>query len=622
MGRGEVGDAARLERNGATKISLDHIIKERYPTFVDALRDLDDALSLLFLFANLPSTSAVPPKTITLCQRLCLEFEHYLIATHSLRKSFLSIKGIYYQATVQGQDILWLVPYKFVQRITGDVDFRIMGTFVEFYTTLLGFVNFRLYTSIGLIYPPKFDARSDERGGELGAFTLEGKSIESMPHIVQPGIHVNGDPGAITEKSIEINKDIQDRLNAIAQLDNPLDNSIRGLDSAHVDQIDNNLDTFEPTAPNADILPQPQSNDVAVSTLFAPYTFFLSRETPRQPLEFIIRAFACKRVGWDAVLGDGAFTHDENDLTITHQVVDRPLPPVSNTTKTSGSSADTEFVEKSSRNLKAGHRFPGRTYIQPQWVWDCINEGRLLRPDLYAPGATLPPHLSPWMKPTKGAYDPSAPLEAQEPDGEAEEAEEAALEELTAAAERGELEPDVEDDIPDIEAEEELNGATASKPKVLSKESNDTFEDHGMQVADSNDGDSSIADPEDDFGGFSDTEIPEPDKTEEARDIHQAELEAEAAGLTFAQAAAFAASSTTPTNGKPLKGILKPTTNGDEVRRKAARRRKEEEEELERRLGMLGRKKRKGVERMLYSKRKDEQVAEALRAKRRRIERG
>src|SRR6202012_1075778 len=102
LGRNEVSDAWRLERNLTPKLRLDHIIKERYPTFVDALRDLDDALSMLFLFANLPSTTEVPAKIIAKCQRLTIEFEHYLIRTHALRKSFLSIKGIYYQATIQG----------------------------------------------------------------------------------------------------------------------------------------------------------------------------------------------------------------------------------------------------------------------------------------------------------------------------------------------------------------------------------------------------------------------------------------------------------------------------------------------------------------------------------------
>lgn len=36
-----------------------------------------------------------------------------------------------------------------------DVDYRIMATFVEFYTTLLGFVNYRLYSSMNLKYPPQ-----------------------------------------------------------------------------------------------------------------------------------------------------------------------------------------------------------------------------------------------------------------------------------------------------------------------------------------------------------------------------------------------------------------------------------------------------------------------------------
>ena len=54
--------------------------------------------------------------------------------------------GIYFQADIQGHPVTWVIPhstsgsYKSPQ----DVDFKIMTTFVEFYVTLMGFVNYKL----------------------------------------------------------------------------------------------------------------------------------------------------------------------------------------------------------------------------------------------------------------------------------------------------------------------------------------------------------------------------------------------------------------------------------------------------------------------------------------------
>jgi pescadillo len=48
-----------------------------------------------------------------------------------------------------------------------------MLTFLEFYQTLLGFVNFKLYTDINLVYPPKLDTSKDEGAAGLGALIIE-----------------------------------------------------------------------------------------------------------------------------------------------------------------------------------------------------------------------------------------------------------------------------------------------------------------------------------------------------------------------------------------------------------------------------------------------------------------
>ncbi|KAL9632627.1 MAG: hypothetical protein Q9204_003719 [Flavoplaca sp. TL-2023a] len=560
LGRGEVGDAARLEKTGRPRISLDHVIKERYPTFVDALRDLDDALSLLFLFANLPSTPTVPPKTIALCQRLCSEFQHYLIVTHSLRKSFISIKGIYYQATIQGQDILWLVPHKFVQRVTGDVDFRIMGTFVDFYTTLLGFVNYRLYTTIGLVYPPKFNTNSDDKGGELDAFSLEGSGVGATASIEgQTNGHFDTEQ---EEAPTAENLDAQRHADAIARSTAADENNEPDDQVMEDEPRTDTIDEFEVQGEGADILDQPRQSDMEAATLFAPYSFFLSRETPRQPLEFLLRAFGCKRIAWDEVLGDGAFTHDEFDPSITHQVVDRP-PALQDEIPTDGDREESDAV---SQPMRRG-RMPGRTYIQPQWVWDCINGGKLLRPDLYAPGATMPPHLSPWVKASKNTYDPTVPLAEQENSEDGREVEEA-----NSSMEENDNEAPAEpiDDAGDVDG-------------------------HGMDVADLD-----VASEDEDFDGFVSDDAKEMETTEATDEAteHQRQLEAEAAGIPYT------ASST------------KATAAG----KKAARKRKDDEEELERRKMMMPKKKRKLYEKMAYSNKATDDEAKRLRGKRRRLE--
>jgi pescadillo protein len=567
LGRGEAGDAARLEKNLMPKVKLDHIIKERYPTFVDALRDLDDALSMLFLFANLPSSEHIPAKTIALCQRLTREFEHYVITSHALRKSFLSIKGIYYQATIQGQDILWLVPYRFVQRTGGDIDFRIMGTFVEFYTTLLGFVNYRLYTSVGLVYPPKFNAKSDEQGGELAAFQLEGRA--------------NANGAANDDEDVDINPEAQaiaDRIAAEGDVEEEVaDAIVAAAEDVDDEEATEGIDKFEPTAKDGDVLPQPQASRAEAGSLFTPFTVYLSRETPRASLEFILRAFGCKRVGWDSVLGDGAFTSNESDPSITHQIIDRPslangaAAPVSNDTENGAPKAQWP------RSM-----MPGRTYVQPQWVWDSINQGKLLPPHLYGPGAELPPHLSPWVKPKKGEYDPNLPLAAQQPEGEAEAFEDEADEET--------FDPKDADEDMDAIVDREGSVEVGEGMDVDGSDDDDDSEssdDDAAPVAD----DDSESDAESDIS-----------EGEAARLQHQAELEAEATGKTLKKAA--------PTK-KEQNAV---------IRKKAEKARRAEEEERERQKMMLSNKKRKLLKRIEYGANKRDTEAEGLRRKKAKLE--
>lgn len=378
LGKGELETAKRLEARKPT-YSLDHIIKERYPSFHDALKDIDDALSMLFLFSTMPVTDKIGAATVANCERLCAEFQHYVIRSNSLRKAFLSIKGIYYQAEIFGEQITWIVPYKFAQSVPTDVDFRIMHTFLEFYQALMGFVNFKLYNTLGLRYPPKIDVAKSESAAGLAAYELEESS--SLPAIVH-GNNKNARKNIATLKS-----KIRDIVNSDA---NVVEQSEKTTEDADEEpETEENLDEFKPAdgADNEDSKSLVSQISSSNTSLFSNFTFFLSREVPRFSLEFVIRAFGGK-VGWDPILGSGS-PFSESDPVITHHICDRP---------------------------HISQKYEGRIYIQPQWVYDSINKGILERTDLYACGATLPPHLSPFVKVGENDYDPEAELSAEEND--------------------------------------------------------------------------------------------------------------------------------------------------------------------------------------------------------------
>ena len=153
----------RLEER-KPQYGLDHLVKERYPSFGDALRDFDDPLTLTHLFAMLPADKrhGIPAELVTRSRALALEFQAWVTKTHALRKAFISVKGIYYQALVHGQEVTWLTPHALHQTLPEDVDYRVMLTFLEFYLAMMGFVNYKLYHDRALRYPPLLDTKLED----------------------------------------------------------------------------------------------------------------------------------------------------------------------------------------------------------------------------------------------------------------------------------------------------------------------------------------------------------------------------------------------------------------------------------------------------------------------------
>ncbi|ESO00624.1 hypothetical protein HELRODRAFT_185761 [Helobdella robusta] len=322
-------------RNRKPELTLDHIVKERYPTLVDAIRDLDDALSLCFLFSKMPKNKKVHAEQIKLCRRLTVEFMNYVIASRSLRKVFISIKGIYFQVEVMGQIVTWLSPHNVAYTHPVNVDYRIMSTFAQFSCILLGFVNFALYKSLELHYPPQ-------------VFTDEDYESEDTTEVCSKH-----------DLATEILASLTTEMRA--------------------DNYEIIMDKFENDGNSREAM---QAEVEKLANLFSKFKFFLNREVDRETFTFVIRACGGE-VSWCKTGFPIGATYDCDDESITHQVVDRT-------------------------NVK--NNLLNRQYIQPQWVVDCLNTRTILPTKDYLPGATLPPHLSPFVEEQEGDYIPPEKL--------------------------------------------------------------------------------------------------------------------------------------------------------------------------------------------------------------------
>jgi len=261
-----------------------------------------------------------------------------------------------------------------------------MLTFLELYQTLLGFVFFKLYTDAGLVYPPPLDSKKDDAAAGVGAFSLQeaaNKLTRSFPTTME--VQVVG--SAVSVKDVRqtikvISSTAQASGDPTALQEETTLNGIEEEFVAHPSKTD--AGEIAPLSTFQSLSGQQRSEQ---ANLFAPYTFWLSRETSRPIFEFIVRSFG-GRIGWPASSGSGS-PFDEIDASITHVIIDRPL------------------VDRPDESESERERRRQRKYVQPQWVVDCINAEKILLEEPYAQGKPLPPHLSPFGD-LEGAYDPTA----------------------------------------------------------------------------------------------------------------------------------------------------------------------------------------------------------------------
>lgn len=235
-----------------------------------------------------------------------------------------------------------------------DVDYKVMLTFLDFYEVFLSFVFYRLYSTLGLKYPPVIDHAKDNLGSYMYSIQTEAISSE-----------VTVEEQEDEQKSAQNQVNLKENLHSLT--------TITLADEAKKDE-DYQLDEAFAEDDEAKALLQKQIELKQFTNLFTEKVFFISREVPRENVEFLILAFGGK-IGWEGEGSPVSYT----DSSITHVIMDRPT---------------------------IAQKLENREYVQPQWLYDSVNNGFLLPCENYVPGKVLPPHLSPFVNNEAEGYVP------------------------------------------------------------------------------------------------------------------------------------------------------------------------------------------------------------------------
>src|SRR5579862_6438927 len=156
-----------------------------------------------------------------------------------------------------------------------------MLTFLEFYQTFVSFINYRLYTSINLVYPPKLDIEKDESGAGLS------------PYLIQSIIDQQCTP-ALAENQIQNNQPVKDTTKQLATLPSKLAAlTATSEDSGETETTitpaeDDKLDTFTSADPTTTLLQPSLSSSDSTTALFPGLHIYISRETLVDSLTFLL----------------------------------------------------------------------------------------------------------------------------------------------------------------------------------------------------------------------------------------------------------------------------------------------------------------------------------------------